>query len=94
MVYELYTAPKCPDCIKTKGFLDERKVNYKRIDLIDLYQDREAKKTYGRVMIDIGKQLRRTVEGKAMLPLLVKRDGNGGIEVFAQKYDEISKLFG
>ena len=32
MKYILYTLPSCQDCVKTKKFLDGRKINYEEIN--------------------------------------------------------------
>ena len=92
MNYELYTAPRCDDCMRVKSFLEGQNVKPNIIDLTDLYHDKEAKKTYGSVIMGLGKKLERTTRGQAILPLLIKRDLEGNIIGHAQKYDNIVEL--
>ena len=89
MNYELYTVPKCDGCDAVKQFLNEKGINYSVWDL----RDEEHKKYFGKIYIKIDGKLRKNVQHKTILPLLVEKNESGDVERLAQELDEIKNLF-
>ena len=89
MEYQLYTVPKCDGCDEVKKFLDSRGVQYQEVNL----RTDEGRKIFGQIYFGIDGKLRKTVQNKTILPLLVKKASSGGVEKFAQEFPEIKALF-
>lgn len=89
MEYELYTVPKCDGCDEVKKFLNGRGIQYQEVNL----RTDEGRKIFGQIYFGIDGKLRKTVQNKTILPLLVKKASSGGVEKFAQEIDEIKALF-
>tara|TARA_Y100000310_G_C20451644_1_gene701026 strand:- start:219 stop:494 length:276 start_codon:yes stop_codon:yes gene_type:complete len=88
--YELYTVPRCEECVEVKSLLNNLQVSYSESNL----RTPEGKKVFGKIYVGIADKLRKNNQNKAILPLLVKRDGNGGVEKFGQGLEEITDRFG
>lgn len=89
MEYDLYTVPKCEGCDAIKEFLDLKGINYNVWNL----RDDEHKKHFGKIYLKIDDKLKRSVQNKTILPLLVEKNESGVVERFAQEFDEIKSLF-
>lgn len=89
MNYELYTVPRCNGCEDVQKFLNEKGVQYSIYNL----REPEHKKVFGKVYLGIASKLRKNVQNKTILPLLIGKN-NGDVEQIAQELDEIKKLFG
>ena len=89
MEYQLYTVPRCDDCEAVKSFLDARGIQYTTLNLLLP----EHKKIFGEIYFGIDGKLKKTVQNKTVLPLLVEKNESGGVERFAQRSDDIKALF-
>lgn len=90
MMYELYTVPRCDGCEEVKDFLNEKGISYSVWNL----KISEGRKKFGKFYLDIERGLRKTNQHKTILPLLVQKDNDGGVEKYAQELDEIKAMFG
>ena len=93
MVYELYTWVNCDDCNQVKSFLKEKNISY---DEINLFNNPEGRKTFGKVYTQLDGKLKRNLRsGNPELPILVDLEYEGDrkkVRRFAQRYSGIKDL--
>ena len=89
MVYELYTVPRCEGCEDVKNFLNGKGISYDTLNL----REENDKKRFGKIYLGIENKLRRTIQNKTILPLLVEVNESRGVVRHGQQLDEIKAMF-